>query len=208
MANVTLVDLAENGQLLELREKLDAGHDVNERAPDGRVALHAALAEGEVEIVALLLERGADPKAVDSTGEGLLHWAARSNRRAMLEIARDAGREAVDVVDVGGRTPLSCAAQSNDSETIDWLLEHGADPNRVDFDGWAPLHYAAADGNVEAIHQLLRGGARPLLRLPPVEGEDFGHLASDLARHFASHRSEALLILESAEADEEAQDTN
>ncbi len=199
MSEVTLVDLAESGQLDELRRRLEAGSNVDSRAPDGRVALHAALAEGHLEIVLLLLEHGANPHVVDSKGLGVLHWAACANSKAILDVARDASNEAVDVVDFEGRTPLSWAAQSDDSVALEWLIENGADPNRVNVHGWGPLHFAASDGHVRALRQLLQAGARPLLRLPALEGEELGHLASDLARHFASHRPEASLVLEAAE---------
>ena len=195
----TLAELAEQGNLLELQRRLDCGEDVNSPDVDGRVALHAAFAEGDLRIGLLLLGRNADPHIADATGHSIVHWAARANNRAMLELACDASGFRVDVVDADGRTPASWMAQGNNLDSLEWLLQNGADPNRVDRDGWGPLHHAAAEGNSSALRLLLRAGARPLLRLPPADGEDFGHAASDLARHFASQQPEALLILTAAE---------
>ncbi len=198
--DVTLFALAEAGDLVALQERLEAGEDVNGREPDGRVPLHAALGEGNLDAVRLLLEYGADPGIVDSSGFGLLHWATFANSRAILDVARDAAGEPLDVVDEKGTTPLSRAARGNDCIAVSWLLEHGADPNRADLDGWTPLHLAAAEGNADVIERLLRAGADPLCRLKPSKGEDFGHLASDLAWHYAW--PQALHLLEAAEAEQ------
>ncbi len=200
MTEKTLVDLAEAGQLRALEQELDSGTAIDARTTDGRVALHAALAEGHEEIAHYLLARGADPHLVDASGYTALHWAARSNESKMLELAHDAARQDVDVADLEGRTPLSWVAQGNDLNALEWLLAKGADPNRIDHHGWGPLHFAAADGNVDAIERLLEAGARPLLRLPPNEGEEYGPSASDLARHFAPKQPRAVIVLEAAEA--------
>jgi ankyrin repeat protein len=200
VVRLSLVDLAENGAFQELKQELDSGVDINGHSSDGRVALHAAFAESHEEMVRYLLTRGADPNLVDASGYTALHWAARSNDVRMLELAHRAAQQDVDVTDNEGRTPLSWVSQGNDVVALAWLLAQGADPNRVDRDGWGPLHYAAADGNVEAIELLLARGARPLLRLPPNEGEEYGPLASDLARHFARQKPRAVTVLEAAEA--------
>ena len=118
MAQKTLVDLAEAGQLRALEEHLDAGTPIDARTSDGRVALHAALAEGQEEIARYLLARGADPHLVDVSGYTGLHWASRSNEVAMLELAHDAARQDVDVADLQGRTPLSWVAQGNDLNAL------------------------------------------------------------------------------------------
>ena len=195
----SLVDLAEARALRALKQQLDSGVDINETAADGRVALHVAFAEGLEEMARYLLERGANATLVDASGYTGLHWAARSNHAAMLELAYRTGRQDVDVTDNKGRTPLSWVSQGNDLVALEWLLAKGADPNRVDHDGWGPLHYAAADGNVEVVTTLLRCGARPLLRLPPNEGEEYGPSARDLARHFAPHEPHAATLLQAAE---------
>ncbi len=203
---MNLVDIAESGDLSELERRLDAGGDIDERDDDGRVALHAALAEGHRELAILLLERGANPHALDSKGRGLLHWAAYSNDREILEIARLAAGASVDVEDATGETPLTLAAHDNSCVAIAWLLEHGADPNHVSFNGWAGLHHAAASGHLDAVRLLLEGGAKAMLRLPPPPGDTFGHLASDLARYYQPNRDELLSLLDAAETAEDAAD--
>lgn len=201
VSDISLVELAEQGRGLELRRRLDAGADVNERASDGRVPLHAALAEGEEDIVQLLLDAGADTTIVDSSGWGIVHWAAISNSRSMLSLIATK-TTSIDVVDNTGATPLAWAAQLGDCIAIDWLIEQGADPNVVDLDSWAPLHHASAGGHIDAVRCLLECGARSMARLSPTEGETYGHLASDLARHYHPDNFELHALIEAAETAE------
>ena len=59
----------------------------------------------------------------------------------------------------GGRTPLIVALkEAAPLETIEFLLQHGADPNACDFQGIPAIYYAR--GNAQ-LRLLLRYGARP-----------------------------------------------
>ena len=82
-----------------------------------------------------------------------------------------------DELNEGGWTPLHYVVEMGISESAEWLLKHGADPNRKDRSGGTPLHLAvdsAADvasqkyvehgiANVELglIRLLLAYGADP-----------------------------------------------
>jgi hypothetical protein len=55
---------------------LDAGADVNARAPDGSAALHRASREGHAPVAAARLAHGADPNATDGAGWTPLHQVA------------------------------------------------------------------------------------------------------------------------------------
>ena len=61
-----LVELDERAAALTL---IRAGADVDERSVDGTTALHWAAHKGDVELVDLLLARGADPGAVNDYGQ-------------------------------------------------------------------------------------------------------------------------------------------
>jgi ankyrin repeat protein len=152
----------------------------------------------------MLLEHGADASIVDASGWGVLHWATAANRRDVLELARGLRTGPVDIVDHSGGTPAAWAAQMGDCIALDWLLEHGADPNHVDRDGWAPLHHAGAIGSTAAIRALVEAGAKAMQRLPPSRGEEYGHLASDLLRHHHPECIDGLRILEDAETAEDS----
>jgi ankyrin repeat protein len=54
----------------------DLGFPLDARSPCGDTPLLLAATFGHTSTAAYLLERGADPRAPDSTGETPLHWAA------------------------------------------------------------------------------------------------------------------------------------
>ena len=60
-----LCDAARNGDVVKLRELLDAGADVCRGDYDCRTALHLGAAEGHLAAVKYLVARGADVNAVD-----------------------------------------------------------------------------------------------------------------------------------------------
>jgi len=57
----------------------------------------------------------------------------------------------IDIIDRGGRTTLSWAAERGDTEAVRTLLQHGADPNVVDGLGMAPIGYACSRTRIEAL---------------------------------------------------------
>ena len=63
---------------------LDAGADVNGHEEGGGSALHAAAANGDGELVALLLERGADRDVVNGEGRRPVDLAATDEIRRLL----------------------------------------------------------------------------------------------------------------------------
>lgn len=54
-----------------------------------------------------------------------------------------------------GRTPLVFAVLSENAAVVKYLLDHGADPDKVDDDGLAPLHSAAGIGLLYSLISLL-----------------------------------------------------
>jgi ankyrin repeat protein len=122
-------------------------------------ALYFACVAGNVPIVKLLLERGAEP----NDGESIYH-AAELNRRECLELLLAHGG------DIGSRhphwnnTPLYFLAGYRESdanrvtatEGMRWLLEHGADPNVTSHDkAETALHHIAAAGRSVTIAEML-----------------------------------------------------
>ncbi|XBJ10804.1 hypothetical protein VPH35_015601 [Triticum aestivum] len=92
-------------------------------------------------------------------GLGALHVAACRER---LEVCRYLIEELqVDVngVDKGGRTPLFFAILCKGVRIAKYLLDHGANPNKINNDGISPLHQATVSGNGEAVKLLLAKGA-------------------------------------------------
>lgn len=82
---VTHASLGHQARLTAMLDRDPATLDAHNRA--GCTPLQAAVSHGRVDIVKLLLERGANPDAADGEGVLPLHWATRAPRHDM-EIAR------------------------------------------------------------------------------------------------------------------------
>lgn len=60
MSDLQLIDAVKTGQLAKVEEALNAGADIHQQDEQGWTALNWAAGKGSVEIVSLLLDRGAD----------------------------------------------------------------------------------------------------------------------------------------------------
>ncbi|TVU30039.1 hypothetical protein EJB05_21642, partial [Eragrostis curvula] len=92
-------------------------------------------------------------------GVGVLHLAAGNGKRDMCAYLVEGVRMNIDVVDGSGRTPLIHAIYGEQVDIVKYLLEHGANKDRVDHEGFAPLHSAAGLGYYEIVELLLARGA-------------------------------------------------
>ena len=118
-----------------------------------------ALENGNWDVFALLVERGADLTTRGSQGETALHIAADRGLLAAAELLVGRGAE-VDARDENGQTPLHWACHRDEPGLAGFLLEKGADVEAED--DWLdrPLHVAAEQGCLEAVRLLLSKGAQ------------------------------------------------
>lgn len=139
---------------------LDVGDD------SGRIALHLAAAQGQREIVDLLIKKGAGTRTKDDMDATLLHNAAIGR---LSELSRSLIEEGAPVNerDARGRTPLHYAAKQGSLDIVKLLSENGADLDIKGKDERTPLHIAE-DWGYKPIMELLEGeGAAKLPRLAP-----------------------------------------
>ncbi|XP_018648139.1 putative tankyrase [Schistosoma mansoni] len=140
--------------------------------------LHEAAAKGKFEICRLLLKHGADPlkknrdghtpidlvKDTDSDVYDLLRGdiavLEAAKKGNLTKIKRLVTSENINCRDTQGRnsTPLHLAAGYNNIETLEFLLESGADVNAKDKGGLIPLHNASSYGHVDVAALLIRYG--------------------------------------------------
>lgn len=150
------------GDVERLRAALDAEPGLVTRfSHDGWTVLHLAGFFGSVEVVRLLLERGADPSvlSVNALRNTPLH--AGLGGRLPAEGARllvEAGAD-VNARQHGGYAPLHSAASRGEVALIDLLLDRGADPNTAADDGKRPIDFARERGHARAVEHLRARGA-------------------------------------------------
>ena len=83
-----------------------------------------AALEGELEICAQLIAKGAD---VNKTGWTPLHYAATRGRLDVMRLLLE-NYAYIDAASPNGSTPLMMAAQYGTDEAVKLLLDEGADP--------------------------------------------------------------------------------
>ena len=151
------LDLAAKGDVERFR-KLAAEDPalIHARNDLDKTPLHYAVTNGRTEMIAYLLEQGADIDAADATGMTPLHVATvRHAPDRVKEVAQllDAGANGA-AQDSFGDTPLHSAAMHGKIKILNYLLERGLDPmvkNREDF---MPLDLAKRHRQSKIVERL------------------------------------------------------
>ena len=130
---------------------------------------------GDAELCRIKLEAGSDPSSANSMGQTALHvaaiWGALEVGR--LLVAAGANLEAKN--QMGGVTPLMCAAQRDRTEFALWLVQRGANPMTTDDSGRVAYMFAEND----ELRELL-GGPSGKLCAAVREGDEA--LVKEIAR--------------------------
>jgi hypothetical protein len=128
------------------------------QVPGNPEPLHLAAYFGHEAAVKLLLEKGADFEAKDSTrSETPLCLAASNGHEAVIKLLLEKGAD-LEANDQLGQTPLSLAAKNGHEAVVKLLLDKGADLKGVDDDG-QPFFWAVKNGHEAIIKLLLDKGA-------------------------------------------------
>jgi ankyrin repeat protein len=126
----------------------------------GRTGLWYGARWGRVDVVRMLLERGADPLRADVQGKTPLMKAVINGCYEVVELllSEAAGPAAVGINSVNsrGHTPCFYAAQMGHAALLDLLLRQGGDPSIADHGGVTPLMRGAWRGHGEVIRRLLQ----------------------------------------------------
>lgn len=156
---VTIHEAIDQGDSVAVAAMLDANPALlTELAPSTRTPLHTAAYTGKLNIVQLLISRGADVNATTSTGSTPMHGATLYNHEAVIRLLVAKGGN-INAVNQGGYTPFTNAASSGNMSTIKFLVESGARIEPVDSTGIVPLHCAVNSCNLEAVEYYLSAGA-------------------------------------------------
>ncbi|KAI9854237.1 MAG: hypothetical protein M1813_001322 [Trichoglossum hirsutum] len=113
-----------------------------------------------VDIVALLLDRGANIHAKDRSGMTALFHATMKGKLETAEYLVEAGADLYHR-DHNGWTLLHLAVSKGHAEVLQYFLERGMDANVLSWHGTRapPLHFAAETGDQDMLEILLASGA-------------------------------------------------
>ncbi len=136
--------VAQNANAAVMRALVDAGVDVTNRKARG--ALSDAANQGSLEIVQMLVEKGANPGSA-------INAAVSRRATAIVEYLESKGA-------VEDATPLLVAARRGDLKTVDAAIAARVDLEATDGLGRTPLIRAALYGHAPIVVRLAKAGAK------------------------------------------------
>lgn len=160
--NETLIKACETGDLQKVEKLLKktlfrTPADVNFKMY-GKAPLYRASTNGYIEIVKLLIDKGADINIKNDDDRTPLYQASIWDYKEIAEILIDKGAD-INVKDKNGETPLFGATFSCKDETAKILIIKGADVHCKGRSDKTPLHNACRYHHKEIVEMLIAKGA-------------------------------------------------
>lgn len=163
--NTPLCEALAHDKLETAKFLIEAGADVNIGTSGWKrngPPIH--LANGNIEIMALLLNHGADIHALNKEGQNVIHSLVSSHSGGIDDIATLEYflEQKVDIngKDEDGQTPIWGCIEFNRIDLLESLIEHGADIEAADKHGRTPLWFAGRNKKTVMVKLLLQYGAK------------------------------------------------
>jgi uncharacterized protein len=164
--------------LVLVNRLIQLGSDVSLRNNYGASPLSQAAIIGNSEVIAALLNAGAEPNESFADGQTAIMVIARTNNLDAARVLLDKGADVNKTEQFRGQTALMWAAAQKQPEMLQLLLDHGAEPNvRSKLNNWqrqvtaeprmkfmpvgglTPLLFAAREGCTLCVEHLIAAGA-------------------------------------------------
>ena len=157
-------------------------------------ALRLASIKGKThDILRIMKQDGPEVlKSIDSDRKTVLHYLCQEGYEEIVEfVLSDRYEVDVNAQDVNGWTPLHFACRGGNFDTIQLLLEKGADPSILAVDNSSPLHYFVRSKmyNPIAIHKTLD------LLVEKGKNVDLQNNIGECALHHAASNGVPLFVL-------------
>lgn len=160
-----LVKAAGAGDLAQAERLLLKGAQINGADAEGRTPVTAATYANQLEMVQLLVQRGADVNLKDRDGlNAFLVSASEVGPGSALLVVMLNGRAKTDMVDPEGNTALARAAKKGHADLVRRLAVAGIPVNSPNIAGHTALEEAllatdCSDAYLQTVEELIRAGA-------------------------------------------------
>uniref|UniRef100_A0A8D3D5A3 non-specific serine/threonine protein kinase n=1 Tax=Scophthalmus maximus TaxID=52904 RepID=A0A8D3D5A3_SCOMX len=167
-------------------------YDINQPNKHGTPPLLIAAGCGNIQIIEVLMRKGADIQAHDKSGTNAIYYAARHGHVETLKFLN--GKKCpLDVQDKSGETALHVAARYGNVDVVNYLCSIRANPDLSDREQETPLHCAAWHGYSAVARALCQSGCN--VDAKNREGESPLLTASargfvDIVECLAAHRAD------------------
>ena len=137
-------------------EKRKAGALNAQMTDTQETAVHWATSYRHVEVLKVLIDKGADLDTKDSQNRIALHKATMNDDYESARIILESKRADTQAEDLYNWTPLRWAAPNGQESIVRLLLKHNDRIDAQDKDGWTALRWAAHKGNSKIVKLLIR----------------------------------------------------
>ena len=151
---------AKEGDIEAAKMFLAEGMNINACDEKGQSALMQASLWGQVEMVKLLLDKGADAKirSKETQGTALMEAVAGQHPNIIRLLAQNGAD--VNARDILNRSPLHIACMWDFVEVAKVLMELGAKTDALDMNDLTPLKLAEQNGNTKIVQFLNSAGVK------------------------------------------------
>lgn len=192
---------ARKGNEIAVRQLIHAGADVNAADVGKDTPLGAASRSCSSICVQMLLDAGAYVESKDCFGYTALANVGKWQTEASFAECLVHAGASPNSLDIHGATAFARSARYNHCEIGAYLMDHGADIDRPDYEGNPPIFEAAIADAGEFLVMLLSRGARQDVR--NNAGSTLLHI---LATHSSPKTLNTLAVSELAKVDADARD--
>ncbi|KAL6465553.1 hypothetical protein MHYP_G00256860 [Metynnis hypsauchen] len=132
-------------------------YDINQPNKHGTPPLLIAAGCGNVQIIDVLMRKGAEIQALDKSGANAIYYASRHGHVETLKFLHEK-KCPLDTQDKSGETALHVAARYGNVDVVQYLCSIHANPDLTDREHETPLHCAAWHGYSAVARALCEAG--------------------------------------------------
>ena len=143
----------------------DYSEFINWKTNKGQTPLHYASFVGNIKIIKLLIQNGADFLSKTNNGFNVLHLAIMGNKITSFFYFIKKYKISINSKDIKENTCLHLATYFNSKKIFNYLLtSNKIDINSKNKEGFTPLHFAVINQNKSMIKKLLIKGANSSIK--------------------------------------------